>query len=97
VEEEQGVPRPDLNIVFDQLTYRLENNSLYYFTGGLTAVYDVGRRRWTDLRPPHSPPPVLGGSVAYNPVRDELVLFGAAGQADKLDALLKERGCPRRS
>ena len=49
-EDEPGVPRPDLNIVFDQVTYRPENNSLYYFTGGLTAQYDVGRRRWRDRR-----------------------------------------------
>src|SRR5436189_275748 len=74
-EDEPGVPRPDLNIVFDQVTYRPENNSLYYFTGGLTAQYDVGRRRWRDLRPAHSPPPVTAGSLAYDPLHDEIVLF----------------------
>jgi hypothetical protein len=82
-EDEPGVPRPDLNIVFDQVAYRPENNSLYYFTGGLTAQYDVTRRRWRDLRPAHSPPPVLGGSLAYDPLRDELVLFGGGHIAER--------------
>jgi hypothetical protein len=75
-EDEQGFPRPDLNMVFDQVTYRPANNSLYYFTGGLTAMYDVTRHYWSDLRPFHSPPPVVGGSLAYDPVHDEIILFG---------------------
>lgn len=81
-EDEPGVPRPDLNIVFDQVAYRPGNNSLYYFTGGLTAQYDVTRRRWRDLRPPHSPPPVTGGSLAYDPLHDEFVLFGGGHIAE---------------
>lgn len=82
-EDEPGVPRPDLNIVFDQVAYRPENNSLYYFTGGLTAQYDVGRRRWRDLRPSHSPPPVTAGSLAYDPLHDEIVLFGGGHIAER--------------
>ncbi|MCC6586925.1 MAG: hypothetical protein IT168_09560 [Bryobacterales bacterium] len=77
-----AVPRPDLNIVFDQVAYRPTDNSLYYFTGGLTARYDVGRRRWRDMRPLHSPPPVAGGSLAYDPVHDEFVLFGGGHVAE---------------
>jgi len=83
IEDEPGVPRPDLNIVFDQVAYRPENNSLYYFTGGLTTQYDVTRRRWRDLRPAHSPPPVLGGSLAYDPLHDEIVLFGGGHIAER--------------
>ena len=64
-EDKAATPRPDLNIVSDQVAYRPSNRSLYYFIGGLTAAYDVAHRRWTDLRPPHSPPPVTGGSLAY--------------------------------
>jgi len=82
-DDEPGVPRPDLNIVFDQVTYRPGNNSLYYFTGGLTAQYDVTRRRWRDLRPAHSPPPVLGGSLTYDPVHDQIVLFGGGHIAER--------------
>jgi len=82
-EDDQGTPRPDLNIVFDQVTYRPANNALYYFTGGLTALYDVSARRWTDLTPRHSPPPVLGGSLAYDPLHDEIVLFGGGHVAEQ--------------
>lgn len=78
-----AVPRPDLNIVFDQTCYRPRSNALYYFTGGLTALYNVGQRRWSDLRPAHSPPPVLGGSLEYDPIHDEIVLFGGGHIAEK--------------
>ncbi|MBL8228637.1 MAG: hypothetical protein JNL98_09175 [Bryobacterales bacterium] len=82
-DDEPGVPRPDLNIVFDQVAYRPADGSLYYFTGGLTARYDVARRRWHDLRPTSSPPPVLGGSLAYDPLHDELVLSGGGHVAER--------------
>lgn len=75
-EERGSSPRPDLNIVFDQVAYHPGLKSLVYFTGGLTAAYHVRDRRWRDLAPAHSPPPVLGGSLAYDPVNDQLVLFG---------------------
>ena len=82
-DDAEGVPRPDLNIVFDQVAYRPQNDSLYYFTGGLTARYDVSGRRWRDLRTAHSPPPVLGGSLAYDPLHDEFVLFGGGHIAER--------------
>ncbi len=82
-EEEEAVPRPDLNIVFDQVTYNPAANSLFFFTGGLTASYDITRRRWSDLAPAHTPPPVLGGSVAYDPFHDEIVLFGGGHIAER--------------
>jgi hypothetical protein len=78
-----GVPRPDLNIVFDQVAWHPELESLIYFTGGLTAAYHPGERRWSDLRPPQSPPPVLGGSLAYDPVNREIVLFGGGHVAER--------------
>ncbi|MCZ2079278.1 MAG: hypothetical protein LC130_30285 [Bryobacterales bacterium] len=78
-----GVPRPDLNIVFDQVAWHPRMKSLLYFTGGLTAAYDTAGRRWTDLRPLHSPPPVVGGSLAYDPVNGEMVLFGGGHVAER--------------
>ena len=78
----EGVPRPALNIVFDQVAYRPVDHSLLYFTGGLTAAYDVERRSWKDLQPPHAPPPVLGGSMAYDAERDEVILFGGGHIAE---------------
>lgn len=71
-----GVPRPDLNLVSDQVAWHPGLQSLVYFTGGLTAAYSPGDRRWTGLHPRQSPPPVIGGSLAYDPVNQEIVLFG---------------------
>jgi hypothetical protein len=82
-EEEEAVPRPDLNIVFDQVTYNSAANSLIYFTGGLTASYDIARQRWSDLAPASAPPPVLGGSLAYDLLRDEIILFGGGHVAER--------------
>jgi hypothetical protein len=79
----EGTPRPDLNIVFDQVAYDPEMRALVYFTGGLTAAYKVAERRWMDLMPAHSPPPVLGGSLAYDPVNREMVLFGGGFVAER--------------
>ncbi|MCX6896986.1 MAG: hypothetical protein NTZ16_16170, partial [Verrucomicrobia bacterium] len=80
--EPNAVPRPDLNMPFDQVALRPQSNTLYYFTGGLTASYDVARRRWSDLRPVHTPPPVTGGSLAYDPLHDEFILFGGGHVAE---------------
>jgi hypothetical protein len=74
--------RPDVNIVFDEVAYHPGSKSLVYFTGGLTAAYDVPRRRWSNLAPAHSPPPVLGGALAHDPVNNELVLFGGGHVAE---------------
>jgi hypothetical protein len=68
--------RPDLNIVFDQVAYHPPTKSLFYFTGGLTVAYHVLHGKWTNLAPAHSPPPVLGGTLAHDPVNDEMVLTG---------------------
>jgi hypothetical protein len=81
--QSEGVPRPDLNLVFDQVTYHPGSRSLIYFTGGLTAAYDVTGRRWSDLAPKHSPPPVVGGSLAHDSLHDEIVLFGGGHVAER--------------
>jgi hypothetical protein len=80
--DKEGAPRPDLNIVFDQVVYAPAMHALVYFTGGLTASYDPVARRWKDLVPRHSPPPVAGGSLAYDSVHDEIVLFGGGHVAE---------------
>jgi galactose oxidase-like protein len=82
-DESEGVPRPDLNLVFDQVSYHPLSKSLFYFTGGLTAAYDVVKRRWSDLMPAHTPPPVVAGSLAYDPLNNEMVLFGGGHVAEK--------------
>jgi hypothetical protein len=81
-DEAEGAPRPDLNIVFDQVAYHPGSRSLFYFTGGLTASYHTAERRWSDLSPRHAPPPVLGGSLAYDSLHDEMLLFGGGHVAE---------------
>jgi hypothetical protein len=83
--DKEGAPRPDLNVVFDQVVYAPSMRSLVYFTGGTTAAYSIPSRRWNDLSPRHSPPPVLGGSLAYDPVHREVVLFGGGHVAEPTD------------
>jgi hypothetical protein len=41
LKEREGVLRPDLNVVFDQLTYDSRRARMLYFTGGRTFAYDV--------------------------------------------------------
>jgi len=72
----QGVLRPDLNIVFDQATYDSKRSRMVYFTGGRTFAYDAVSRQWSDIASGKSPPPVLGGSLCYDPFNDEIVLVG---------------------
>jgi hypothetical protein len=81
-DDREGAPRPDLNVVFDQVEFVPSLHSLLYFTGGTTAAYNIPLARWTDLSPKHSPPPVLGGSLAYDPVHDEVLLFGGGHVAE---------------
>jgi len=70
------VLRPDLNIVFDQVTYDTKRSRMVYFTGGRTFAYDVVRRMWSDIGGIQSPPPVLGGSLCTDSRNDEIVLVG---------------------
>ena len=48
----------------------------------MTAAYHVVERQWTNLAPAHTPPPVLGGTLAYDPVNDEMVLYGGGRIAE---------------
>jgi len=78
-----GVLRPDLNIVFDQVTYDVARSQMVYVTGGRTFGYDVRRRAWSDLARGEGPPPVLGGSLCADPFNDEIILFGGGHVAER--------------
>ncbi len=83
LKEREGILRPDLNVVFDQVTYDTRRSRMIYFTGGRTFAYDVKRRRWSDAAPGSAAPPVLGGSLCYDRFNDEVVLFGGGHVAEK--------------
>ena len=77
-----GVLRPDLNIVFDQVAYDRKRSRMVYFSGGRTLAYDVLRRTWSDIGKQESPPPVLGGTLCTDPFNDEIVLAGGGQVAE---------------
>lgn len=77
-----GVFRPDLNIVCDQVTYDTRRSRMVYFTGGRTFEYDTVQRVWSDIGSDTSPPPVMGGSLCYDPFNDEIVLVGGGHVAE---------------
>ena len=83
LKEREGVLRPDLNIVFDQLTYDNKRDRMVYFTGGRTFAYDVKKRVWSDICQGNSAPPVLGGSLCYDPAGDKIILAGGGHVAEK--------------
>jgi hypothetical protein len=78
----EGVMRPDLNIVYDQVTYDTQRKRMVYFTGGRTFAYDIGSRAWSDAAVHGGPPPVLGGSLCYDPFNDQIVLAGGGHVAE---------------
>ena len=82
LKEREGVLRPDLNIVYDQVTYDTKRHRMVYFTGGRTFAYDVEGRRWSDIGTGRAPPPVVGGSLCYDPLNDEIVLVGGGYVAE---------------
>ena len=80
----EGILRPDLNIVFDQVTYDSKRRRMLYFTGGRTFAYQVLERRWSDAAPgAQSPPPVSAATLCYDPFNDEAVLAGGGHVAEK--------------
>jgi hypothetical protein len=80
----EGVLRPDLNIVFDQLTYDSKRTRMLYFTGGRTFSYHVRARLWSDAAPAAAaPPPVSAATLCYDPFNDEAVLAGGGHVAEK--------------
>jgi hypothetical protein len=83
LKEREGVLRPDLNIVFDQLAYDTKRSRMIYFTGGRTFAYDVRSRKWSDAAPGKgSPPPVSAATLSYDPLNDEIVLAGGGHVAE---------------
>jgi PcRGLX-like protein C-terminal alpha/alpha toroid domain/PcRGLX-like N-terminal RIFT barrel domain/PcRGLX-like protein central beta sandwich domain/Galactose oxidase, central domain len=64
--------------VAGQLCYIPTLDKVLYFAGGATFYYDPGERVWEDLAIPleHSPPDVMLGSLAWDPVKERVILFG---------------------
>jgi hexosaminidase len=78
----EGILRPDLTIVGDQLTYDSKRQRMIYFTGGRTLSYDVIDRIWHSIDTEKTPPPVSFGSLCYDPIDDRIILFGGGHVAE---------------
>ncbi len=82
LKQREGALRPDLNLVFDQVAYDSNRDRMVFFTGGRTFGYEIGSRSWSDIAEGTAPPPVTGGSLAYDPENDEMVLVGGGHVAE---------------
>jgi hypothetical protein len=82
LKEREGVVRPDLNIVGDQVTFDSKRRRMVYFIAGRTFAYDVTNRTWSDIAAGVNPPPVSFGSLCYDPFNDRIVLFGGGHVAE---------------
>lgn len=82
LKEREGVLRPDLNIVGDQVTYDSKRRRMVYFTGGRTFAYQVEERNWLAIDGDKAPPPVSFGSLCYDPFGDRIILFGGGHVAE---------------
>ena len=82
LKERQGVLRPDMNIVSDQVTYDTKRRRMVYFVGGRTLAYQVNDRKWMAIEGEVSPPPVTFGSLCYDPFKDRIILSGGGHVAE---------------
>jgi hypothetical protein len=74
-----GVQRPTRCPTFHQACYDGKRNRMLFFVGGKTFSYDSVTRIWQDLNPASSPlacDALVWGSLCYDAVNDEAVLFG---------------------
>ncbi|HRT97881.1 MAG TPA: kelch repeat-containing protein, partial [Planctomycetota bacterium] len=78
--ETDGVVRPTRAYTHHQAAYDSKRGRLVYYVGGKTFAYDPQKRSWADLQaqPPLACEALAWASMAYDPVGDQIVLFGGA-------------------
>ncbi|HKB37476.1 MAG TPA: kelch repeat-containing protein [Gemmataceae bacterium] len=85
--DKDGNVRPNLSTYrgvyyYNQYAYDSDRKRVYFHARGHTFCYDPAARTWTDLAPSTSPtggkdkPPLLWGSLCYDPVNRKILLFG---------------------
>jgi hypothetical protein len=96
--DKEGNVRPNLSTYrgvyyYNQYAYDSDRKRVYFHARGQTFSYDPAARRWQDLAPATSPtggqekPPLLWGSMCYDPVNKKVLLFGGGN-------VMTERGDP---
>ncbi|MFW6108145.1 MAG: Kelch repeat-containing protein, partial [bacterium] len=81
--EVEGVAYPIWMTHFNQLCYVPPLKKVLFFVGGRTFAFDLTARRWQPLEPETSPPHVVWSAMIYDPVNEEVVLFGGGAQCDE--------------
>jgi len=81
--ERDGVKMPRPNSSFHQVCWDAHNKRLLYYVGSMTFSYEPVTREWTLIhdRSVKTQPPalLLWGSLCYDPVNKQVVLFGGGG------------------
>lgn len=87
-----GYLRPNLYPVrgpkaYYQYAYNSDDGRIYYYLNNKTISYDTRSRRWNDLNPATNPVlnckggslALIWGAMCYDPVNQEILLFGGGG------------------
>ncbi|MHC4717821.1 MAG: Kelch repeat-containing protein, partial [Planctomycetota bacterium] len=81
--ERDGVKMPRPNSTFHQCCWDGHNKRIVYYVGSMTFSYEPVKRRWKlihDRSRKRQPPALLlWGSMCYDPVNRQIVLFGGGG------------------
>ncbi len=78
--ETEGVKRPTRCYTYYQGAYDSKRDRVVYFAGGRTFAYEAKKRVWRDLgaKAPLCCEALSFASMAYDPVGDQMILFGGA-------------------
>jgi hypothetical protein len=68
---------------FNQFCYVPAMKKVLFFVGARTFAFDLETHLWEPLTPEHSPPHVVWSAMCYDPVNDEVVLFGGGAACDE--------------
>src|SRR5262245_58561846 len=96
--DKEGNVRPNLSTYrgvyyYNQYAFDSDSKRVFFHARGHTFSYDPAARTWKNLTPETSPtggkdrPPLLWGSLCYDPVNKKVLLFGGGN-------VLSERGDP---
>ena len=81
--ERDGVKMPRPNSSFYQCCWDAHNSRVLFYVGSMTFSYDPAKRVWKEIhaRNVKAQPPamLLWGSLCYDPVNKQVILFGGGG------------------
>ena len=78
----EGELIPSRTHYFNQAAYVPSRRKAYFFVAGRLHAFDLPAKRWSEVKAPGGPPLVVWGAMEYDPVNEELVLFGGGAGPD---------------